>query len=152
MCYLNITLLRRLISLSISMIQSMMVLVLYLVSYPFTRSFRLRSSAYPWSVLTVLYRWLVSISLMGISPFFDGHAVKRDIIKFSFLGLFPGFFLAQKFSLEDVLEPNSIRRIFSARKFLNIGIINGAWNLVDRVTILNSEKWMTTVPYTHSSP
>ncbi len=56
-----------------------------------------------------------------------------------------------------ILRRNSIRRIFSARKFLNIGISNCAWNLVDRVTILFFEKVSTTVfciggagPYTGS--
>ena len=113
--YLNITLLRRLISLSISMIQSMMVLVLYLVSYPLTRSLRLRSSAYEWRVLTVLYRWLVSISLMGIAPSLEGHEVRRDIIKVLSrvtLGCFPESFLAQKFSEGSYREGNVARRNF----------------------------------------
>lgn len=132
--YLNITLLRRLISLSISMIQSIMVLALNLVSYPLTRSLRRRSSAYEWRVLTVLYRWLVSISLMGIAPSLEGHAVSRDIIKFLSrvtLGCFHWVFLAQKFFRREFLSGNSIRRISitlrcCARKFLNIGISNCA--------------------------
>ena len=72
-----------------------------------------------------LCRWLVSISLIGIAPSLEGHEVRRDIIKFLSKGytgvVFTGFFLAQKFSPEGVLEQNS-----SARKFLNIGISNCA--------------------------
>ena len=58
---------------------------------------------------------------MGMAPSLEGHEVRRDIIKFLSRDCSTGFFLAQKFSPEGVLEQNS-----SARKFLNIGISNCA--------------------------